>query len=111
MKTKLFIPKIAFDAELGKRQEIRVLLNKKNELPLSNDIDNILKNLDVNIEIGNEFYKNDETRYVFANITDYIDESLLGEDWCFTLFAELTSENCNDYEIIKKAITKLGYII
>ena len=112
MRTKLFIPEIAFDPELGKRQEIRVLLNEKNELPLSSDIDDILKNLDVNVEIGNEFYKDNETQYLFANIADGgINKFLSATEWRFTLFNGLSLENCADYEAIKKAILELGYVI
>jgi len=39
MTIKLFIPKIVFDPELGKRQEIRILLNEKNELRVKLTVD------------------------------------------------------------------------
>ena len=33
MTIKLFIPKVVFDPELEKRQEIRILLNEKKNCP------------------------------------------------------------------------------
>mgnify|MGYP001688787010 CR=1 FL=1 len=45
MTIKSFIPKIVFDPELGKRQEIRIFLNEKNELPSISTIDDTYENL------------------------------------------------------------------
>ena len=110
MTIKLFIPKIVFDPELGKRQEIRILLNEKNELPSISTIDDAYKILGISIEIGSGFYKDGVTQYLFANIAQDEDNcDRLGEEWRFVLFSELTSENCVDYKAIKKAIIRLGY--
>jgi len=110
MTIKLFIPKIVFDPELEKRQEIRILLNEKNELPSISTIDDTYKILGINIEIGNEFYEDGATQYLFANIVQDKDKyDGLREEWCFFLFSELTPENCIDYKAIKKAIIRLEY--
>ena len=110
MTIKLFIPKIVFDPELEKRQEIRILLNEKNELPSISTIDDTYKILGINIEIGNEFYEDGAIQYLFANIAQDKDKyDRLGEEWHFVLFSELTPENCIDYKAIKKAIIRLGY--
>ena len=110
MTIKLFIPKIVFDPELGKRQEIRIFLNEKNELPSISTIDDTYENLGISIEIGNRFYKDGATQYLFANIAQDKDRyDGLGEEWYFVLFSELTPENCVDYKAIKKAIIRLGY--
>ena len=110
MTIKLFISKVVFDPELEKRQEIRILLNEKNELPSISTIDDAYKILGINIEIGNGFYEDGATQYLFANIIQDEDKyDGLGEEWRFVLFPELTSENCVDYKAIKKAIIRLGY--
>ena len=110
MTIKLFIPKIVFDPELEKRQEIRILLNEKNELPSISTIDDTYKMLGISIEVGNEFYEDGATQYLFANIVqDKGKYDGLGEEWRFVLFSELTPENCIDYKAIKKAIIRLGY--
>ena len=110
MTIKLFIPKVVFDPELGKRQEIRILLNEKNELPSISTIDDAYKILGINIEIGNEFYEDGATQYLFANIVQDKDKyDGLREEWRFALFFELTPENCINYKVIKKAIIRLGY--
>ena len=56
MTIKLFIPKIVFDPELGKRQEIWILLNEKNELPSINTIDDAYKILGIK-KLGMDFMK------------------------------------------------------
>ena len=110
MTIKSFIPKIVFDPELGKRQEIRIFLNEKNELPSISTIDDTYENLGISIEIGNGFYEDRATQYLFANIAQDKDKyDGLGEEWHFVLFSELTPENCVDYKAIKKAIIRLGY--
>lgn len=110
MTIKLFIPKIVFDPELGNRQEIRIFLNEKNELPSISTIDDAYKILGINIEIGNGFYEDGATQYLFANIVQDKDKyDGLGGEWHFVLFSELTPENCFDYKAIKKAIIRLGY--
>jgi hypothetical protein len=68
MTIKLFIPKIVFDPELGNRQQNRIFLNEKNELPSISIIDDAYKILGINIEIGNGFYEDGVTQYLFANI-------------------------------------------
>lgn len=112
MTIKLFIPKIAFDPELGKKQNIQVLLNEKNELPSADTINNIRKTLNIDIETGNEFYQDEKTQYLFANIIQNKDKNNdLKSQWHFTIFSQLTPENCIDYEAIRKAIVRLGYKI
>ena len=110
MTIKLFIPKIVFDPELGKRQKIQVLLDEENKLPSIDTIDDTYKILGINIEIGNEFHEDGATQYLFANIVQDKDKyDGLREEWHFVLFSELTPENCIDYKAIKKAIIILGY--
>ena len=95
MTIKLFIPKIVFGPELGKRQEIRIFLNEKDELSSISTIDDAYKILGINIEIGNGFYEDGVAQYLFANIAQDKDKyDGLGEEWHFVLFSELTSENC-----------------
>lgn len=111
MTTKVFLPKIDFDPKLEKKQNIQILLNEKNELPSTVEINDIAEKLGTAIEIGNIFYENSETQYVFANIEKAIDATILKEEWRFISFTKLTPENCTEYKIIKQAITKLGYTI
>lgn len=109
MTTKVFLPKIDFDPKLDKRQNIRILLNEKNELPSTVEINDITEKLGTAIKIGNIFYENSETQYVFANIEKEAGLPALEEKWNFIPLAELTPETCTDYKIIKTAIKKLGY--
>ncbi len=110
MTTKVFLPKINFDPKLEKKQNIQILLNEKNELPSTVEINDIAKKLGTTIKIGNIFYENSEKQYVFANIKKSADpSSVLKEKWNFIPIVELAPETCTDYEIIKTAIKKLGY--
>lgn len=107
MITKIFIPKINFDPELGKKQKIQILLTQKNELPQISILDDIQKKYEVTAETGTEFYQDTKTQYVFANIPSDLDNSL--PNLHFSFFTELNPDNCADYIAIKKAIIKLGY--
>ena len=97
MIIKCFILRTDYKPELGKNQEVLVLLNAKNELPTANSVEEAKKNLWQNLEFGNVFYE--ETI------------KTLSQDWKLVLFSDLQAENCPDYNIIVAGINKAGYLI
>jgi hypothetical protein len=108
MILKFIIGKIDFQPELERVQQFRILLDENYELPTASSIEQIQQKLGQNLIIGNTFVEKNQTKYIFANIPQH-SSGLPVEEWDFISFNKLTPESCHDYEIIEKAIKKLGY--
>lgn len=92
---KLFVAKVDFDPELGKKQKIAVLLDSNFECPK--------KKQENAFDIGLSFYENASAKYFFASC----EQTPKGTE--FVPVDSLNKDNCPDYEAIEAAIKKLGY--
>lgn len=108
MILKFIIGKIDFQPELERVQQFRILLDKNYELPTANSIEQMQQKLGQNLTEGNTFVERNQTKYIFANIPQHSSDLPIKE-WSFIPFNKLAPESCHDYEIIEKAIKKLGY--
>ena len=107
---KCFLLRTIFKPELGKSQHIKILLNSGNELPTANSIEEIKNKLWQDIEIGNIFYEDENTKCIYINLPEKTIESL-SQDWNFVPFSDLRADNCPDYSFIIAGIKKAGYSI
>ncbi len=108
MILKFIVGKNVFQPEFERAQQFRILLNKNYELPTANSIEQMQQKLGQKLTTGNTFIEDGQVRYIFANMPQHSSNSLI-RDWVFVSFDELTPESCHDYEIIEKAMKKLGY--
>ncbi|MBQ9180911.1 hypothetical protein IJ135_02340 [Candidatus Saccharibacteria bacterium] len=103
---KILIASTDFDSSKSRSQEVKVLVGKNNALP-SAALPHLFKNIfGRGLQIGNEFYRNATTDYLYATTPEQIPD-----DFHFIPVKNLTIDNSDDYLSISKGIKKLGYSV
>ena len=123
MSIKLFIAKVVYindpteDLKTRSADILQVMVDKNNQLPAAKDQNSIQRATGFSANLGHEFYK-DKTgvSYYFGtvrtpkfDVTDAKAEAPTG--YYFVKATELNTENCPDFEFVKKGVKKLGYLM
>lgn len=105
-----------FIGKIGESTGAFVLVDKDNKLFSATSIveaEELFRKLfDRKLEIGKIFYYENDEPFFFANIENGAEDSVenLPEEWSFKTFADLSAENCSDFEAIKFGFAKLGWL-
>lgn len=110
MNYKIVLAKNIKYSDIRSENKIVFLLDSKNQLPTFNSQGGVRRQFEelfkAKIRFGGIFFqaKNKNAIFTSAKIKK------LPKNWHYVLFSKLNVENCKDYEVIRRAMQKLGYI-
>ena len=110
MNYKIILAKNIKYSDIQSENKIVFLLDNKNQLPTFNSQGGVRRQFEelfkVKIRFGYIFFKQKNKNAIFASAKI----KKLPKNWHYVLFSKLNVENCKDYEVIRRAMQKLGYI-
>ena len=110
MKYQIVIAKNIKYSDIRSENKIIFLLDSKNQLPTFNSQGGVRRQFEelfkTKIRFGYIFFKQKNKNAIFASAKI----KKLPKNWHYVLFSKLNMENCKDYEVIRRAMQKLGYI-
>lgn len=110
MNYKIVLAKNIKYSDIRSENKIIFLLDSKNQLPTFNSQGGVRRQFEelfkAKIRFGGIFFqaKNKNAIFASARIKKF------PKNWHYVLFSKLNVENCKDYEVIHRAMQKLGYI-
>lgn len=110
MKYQIVIAKNIKYSDIRSENKVVFLLDSKNQLPTFDSQGGVRRQFEelfkVKIRFGYIFFKQKNKNAIFASAKI----KKLPKNWHYVLFSKLNVENCKDYEVIRRAMQKLGYI-
>lgn len=110
MKYQIVIAKNIKYSDIRSENKIVFLLDSKNQLPTFNSQGGVSRQFEelfkAKIRFGGIFFRQKNKNAIFASAKI----KKLPKNWHYVLFSKLNVENCKDYEVIRRAMQKLGYI-
>lgn len=110
MKYQIILAKNIKYSDIRSENKIVFLLDSKNQLPTFNSQGGVRRQFEelfkAKIRFGYIFFKQKNKNAIFASAKI----KKLPKNWHYVLFLKLNVENCKDYEVIRRAMQKLGYI-
>ena len=110
MKYQIVIAKNIKYSDIRSENKIVFILDSKNQLPTFNSQGGVRRQFEelfkAKIRFGYIFFKQKNKNAIFASAKI----KKLPKNWHYMLFSKLNVENCKDYEVIRRAMQKLGYI-
>lgn len=110
MNYKIVLAKNIKYSDIRSENKIVFLLDSKNQLPTFNSQGGVRRQFKelfkAKIRFGYIFFKQKNKNAIFASAKI----KKLPKNWHYVLFSKLNVENCKDYEVIRRAMQKLGYI-
>ena len=110
MKYQIILTKNIKYSDIQSENKIVFLLDSKNQLPTFNSQGGVRRQFEklfkAKIRFGYIFFKQKNKNAIFASAKI----KKLPKNWHYVLFSKLNVENCKDYEVIRRAMQKLGYI-
>ena len=110
MNYKIVLAKNIKYSDIRSENKIVFILDSKNQLPTFNSQGGVRRQFEelfkAKIRFGNIFFKQKNKNAIFASAKI----KKLPKNWHYMLFSKLNVENCKDYEVIRRAMHKLGYI-
>lgn len=110
MKYQIVIAKNIKYSDIQSENKIVFLLDNNNQLPTFNSQRGVRRQLEelfkAKIRFGYIFFqaKNENAIFASAKIKK------LPKNWHYVPYSKLTKSNCNDFDIIHRAMQKLGYV-
>ena len=110
MNYKIVLAKNIKYSDIRSENKIVFLLDSKNQLPTFNSQGGVRRQFEelfkAKIRFGGIFFQAKNKNAIFASAKI----KKLPKNWHYVLFSKLNVENCKDYEVIRRAMQKLGYI-
>ena len=110
MNYKIILAKNIKYSDIRSENKVVFLLDSKNQLPTFDSQGGVRRQFEelfkVKIRFGYIFFKQKNKNAIFASAKI----KKLPKNWHYVLFSKLNMENCKDYEVIRRAMQKLGYI-
>ena len=110
MNYKIVLAKNIKYSDIRSENKIIFLLDSKNQLPTFNSQGGVRRQFEelfkAKIRFGGIFFRAKNKNAIFASAKI----KKLPKNWHYVLFSKLNVENCKDYEVIRRAMQKLGYI-
>lgn len=110
MKYQIILAKNIKYSDIRSENKIVFLLDSENQLPTFNSQGGVRRQFEelfkAKIRFGYIFFKQKNKNAIFASAKI----KKLPKNWHYVLFSKLNMENCKDYEVIRRAMQKLGYI-
>lgn len=110
MNYKIVLAKNIKYSDIRSENKVVFLLDSKNQLPTFNSHGGVSRQFEelfkAKIRFGYIFFKQKNKNAIFASAKI----KKLPKNWHYMLFSKLNVENCKDYEVIRRAMHKLGYI-
>ena len=110
MNYKIVLAKNIKYSDIRSENKIVFLLDSENQLPTFNSQGGVRRQFEelfkAKIRFGYIFFKKKNKNAIFASAKI----KKLPKNWHYVLFSKLNMENCKDYEVIRRAMQKLGYI-
>ena len=110
MNYKIVLAKNIKYSDIRSENKIIFLLDSKNQLPTFNSQGGVRRQFEelfkAKIRFGGIFFQAKNKNAIFASAKI----KKLPKNWHYVLFSKLNVENCKDYEVIHRAMQKLGYI-
>jgi len=110
MKYQIILAKNIKYSDIRSENKIVFLLDSKNQLPTFNSQGGVRRQFEelfkAKIRFGGIFFQAKNKNAIFASAKI----KKLPKNWHYVLFSKLNVENCKDYEVIRRAMQKLGYI-
>ena len=110
MKYQIILAKNIKYSDIQSENKIVFLLDSENQLPTFNSQGGVRRQFEelfkAKIRFGGIFFQAKNKNAIFASAKI----KKLPKNWHYVLFSKLNVENCKDYEVIRRAMQKLGYI-
>ena len=110
MKYQIILAKNIKYSDIRSENKIVFLLDSKNQLPTFNSQGGVRRQFEelfkVKIRFGYIFFKQKNKNAIFASAKI----KKLPKNWHYIPYSKLTKSNCNDFDIIHRAMQKLGYV-
>lgn len=110
MNYKIVLAKNIKYSDIRSENKIVFLLDSENQLPTFNSQGGVRRQFEelfkAKIRFGYIFFKQKNKNAILASAKI----KKLPKNWHYVLFSKLNMENCKDYEVIRRAMQKLGYI-
>ena len=110
MNYKIILAKNIKYSDVQSENKIVFLLDYENQLPTFNSQRGVRRQFEelfnAKIRFGGIFFKQKNKNAIFVSAKI----KKLPKNWHYVLFSKLNVENCKDYEVIRRAMQKLGYI-
>ena len=110
MNYKIVLAKNIKYSDIRSENKIVFLLDSKNQLPTFNSQGGVRRQFEelfnTKIRFGGIFFRAKNKNAIFASAKI----KKLPKNWHYVPFSKLNVENCKDYEVIRRAMQKLGYI-
>ena len=110
MNYKIVLAKNIKYSDIRSENKIVFLLDSENQLPTFDSQGGVRRQFEelfkAKIRFGYIFFKQKNKNAIFASAK----MKKLPKNWHYVLFSKLNVENCKDYEVIRRAMQKLGYI-
>lgn len=110
MKYQIILAKNIKYSDIRSENKIVFLLDSKNQLPTFNSQGGVRRQFEelfkAKIRFGGIFFQAKNKNAIFASAKI----KKLPKNWHYVPFSKLNVENCKDYEVIRRAMQKLGYI-
>ena len=110
MNYKIILAKNIKYSDIRSENKIVFLLDSKNQLPTFNSQGGVRRQFEelfkAKIRFGGIFFRAKNKNAIFASAKI----KKFPKNWHYVLFSKLNVENCKDYEVIRRAMQKLGYI-
>ena len=110
MNYKIVLAKNIKYSDIRSENKVVFLLDSKNQLPTFNSQGGVRRQFKelfkAKIRFGGIFFQAKNKNAIFASAKI----KKLPKNWHYVLFSKLNVENCKDYEVIRRAMQKLGYI-
>ena len=110
MKYQIILAKNIKYSDIRSENKIVFLLDSKNQLPTFDSQGGVRRQFEelfkAKIRFGYIFFKQKNKNAIFASAKI----KKFPKNWHYVLFSKLNVENCKDYEVIRRAMQKLGYI-
>lgn len=110
MNYKIILAKNIKYSDVQSENKIVFLLDNKNQLPTFNSHGDVRRQFEelfkTKISFGYILFQDKNKNAIFASAKI----KKFPKNWHYVLFSKLNVENCKDYEVIRRAMQKLGYI-
>ena len=110
MKYQIILAKNIKYSDIRSENKIVFLLDSKNQLPTFNSQGGVRRQFEelfkAKIRFGYIFFKQKNKNAIFASAKI----KKLPKNWHYVPYSRLTKDNCQDFDVIHRAMQKLGYI-
>lgn len=110
MNYKIILAKNIKFSDVQSENKIVFLLDNKNQLPTFNSQRGVRRQLEeifkAKIRFGYIFFQAKNKNAIFASAKI----KKLPKNWHYVPYSKLTKSNCDDFDIIHRAMQKLGYV-